>query len=232
MRALMYADWTIIRKTVLRYLGISILILSPLVILANGDEEFAPGTSAAIMCIMMVTFYLTISLFSSDETNDWELVRLTLPTTARQVVRSRYAFTTLVLVVMAVLGTLVGFAVEWVIPLLHGALTVPRGGMVIGLSSIGACLALMVFLAIEMPILFWKGITKARMALSIPMLLPLLLTIDPTRDAIMSVADKLENLEKALGTPAPIFIAIAAIACLLYVASMFLSERIYAQRDF
>lgn len=232
MRALIYADWIIVRKTILRYLGFALLIVSPIVVMANGGEEFAPGTSAAVMCVAMVTFYLTIGLFSTDETNDWELVRLTLPTTARQVVRSRYVFTTLVLAVMAVLGTVVGILVEWAIPLLHGVLTVPRGGLVIGLSALGACIMLMVFLAIEMPIMFWKGMTKARMAFSIPMLLPLLLTIEPARNAIMSFADKLEDLEKALGTPVPIFIAIAAIACLLYLGSMLLSERLYAARDF
>lgn len=232
MRALIYADWIIIRKTILRYLGFALLILSPIVILANGDEEFAPGTSAAVMCVVMVTFYLVIGLFSADETNGWELVRLTLPTSTHQVVRSRYVFMVLVLAIMAVVGTILGIVVEWVIPLFHGVLTVPRGGLVVCLASLGACLMLMVFLAIEMPIMFWKGMTKARMALSIPMLLPLLLTIEPTRDAVMSFAEKLEGIEKALGTPVPIFIAIAAIACVLYVASMLLSERVYAARDF
>lgn len=232
MRAFLYADWIITRKTFLRYLLFTLIVVTPVIAMANGSDEFAPGVAAASVCVAMVTFYITIGLFSVDESNGWEQVRLTLPTSARQVVRSRYAFCALVMGAMVVVGTLAGVGVEWAIRMLHGVLTVPRGVVIIGLTALGASLVLMLLLAIEMPILFWKGITKARMAFSLPMMLPLLLTIEPVRNALMPLLDGLEALERSLGTPAPIFVGAAVAVFAIYAASMLLSERLYAGRDF
>ena len=90
----------------------------------------------------------------------------------------------------------------------------------------------LLFLSIEMPIVFHLGIEKARMAISIPFMLCMLFTIEPVRDALISLLNKLEHVEAALGTPAPLFAGGACAVILVYLASMRLSEHLYANREF
>ena len=67
MRALMYADWSIIRKTFLRYLIVTIIVMTPVVAMGNADGEFSAGVAVASMLVAMITIYLAIGLFSADE---------------------------------------------------------------------------------------------------------------------------------------------------------------------
>ena len=232
MRALMYADWTIVRRVFLRYLLITMFVMTPIVVMGNNDGELAAGTAVVTMCVMMMTIYLTLSIFSFDTSNDWEQFRLALPISTHQVVRSRYAFAALTSLGTVILGSALGVLVELVLPLIHGSIAAPRGFVIIFLAGIGASLVGLLFLSIEMPIVFHLGIEKARMAISIPFMLCMLFTIGPVRDALISLLNKLERVEAALGTPAPLFAGGACAVILVYLASMRLSEHLYANREF
>lgn len=232
MLALMYADWTVLRRTFLRYLAVTLLVMAPIVALGNDDGEIAAGTAVSTMSVAMIAIYMAISLFSYDEANDWEQFRLTLPTSARRVVRSRYALAALMVAATVVLGTALGVAVQCAIPLLHGSIAAPRGVMVIGLAAFGTALVVIAFLALEMPFVFKVGISKARVAFTIPFLLCLLINVEPVRNVIFPLLDSLEGFARTLGSPAPIFAGVTVIVAVLYLASMRLSEGIYAARDF
>lgn len=232
MLALMYTDWTVVRRTFLRYLLVTLIIMTPIVAMSNDEGELSAGVAVAAMSVMMITIYLALGLFGVDEANDWERFRLTLPTSARQVVRSRYALAALVTAGTAVVGMVLAVIAQWVILAAHGSITAPRGVVTIGLTALGAGIVALAFLSLEMPIVFRLGISKARMAFTIPFLLCMLLTIGPVRDAIMPILDSVEALANSLGTPAPLFAGAVAVVALLYLASMRLSEGIYAARDF
>ncbi|MBR3383664.1 MAG: ABC-2 transporter permease [Atopobiaceae bacterium] len=232
MLALMYTDWTVVRRTFLRYLLVTLIVMTPIVAMSNDEGELSAGVAVAAMSVMMITIYLALGLFGVDEANEWEQFRLTLPTSARQVVRSRYALAALVTAGTAVVGTVLAVIAQWAILAAHGSIAAPRGVVTIGLTALGAGIVALAFLSIEMPIVFRLGISKARMAFTLPFLLCMLLTIGPVRDAIMPILDGIEALANSLGTPAPLFAGAAAVVALLYLASMRLSEGIYAARDF
>ena len=232
MRALMYADWIVLRKTFLRYLLVTLLVMTPLVAMGNDDGEIAAGTAVATLSVTMMAIYLAISLFGYDETNDWEQFRLTLPTSARQVVRSRYALAALMIAGTVVMGTVLGVVIQWIIVMLHGSIAAPRGTAIIALAALGAALVVTAFLAIEMPIVFKLGIAKARFAFTIPFLLCLLINVEPVRNAIFPLLDSLEAFVNGIGTPAPIFAGSAVVVAVLFLGSMRVSEHIYAARDF
>lgn len=232
MLALMYADWIVLRRTFLRYLLVTLFVMTPVVGMGSGEGEIAAGTAVATLSVTMMSVYMAISLFGYDETNDWEQYRLTLPTSARQVVRSRYALTALTVAGTAAVGTALGVLIQRVIPLIHGTVAAPRGTAIIALASLGTALVVMAFLAIEMPFVFKLGISKARMAFTIPFLLCLLINVEPVRNVVMPVLDGLEAYAHTLGSPAPLFAGGAVLVALLFVGSMRVSEHLYAGRDF
>ncbi|MDO4538856.1 MAG: ABC-2 transporter permease [Coriobacteriales bacterium] len=232
MLSLMYADWVIIRKTFLRYLLVTLIVTSPIVAMSNSESELSAGVAVAAMVVMMITIYLAQGLFAVDEAGDWDQFRLTLPTTAREVVRGRYAFAALVIVGTMVMGTVLGVLAQWFVGVLHGAVAVPRGLATIGLVALGAGLVAFVLLALEMPIVFNLGINKARLAFVAPFFLCLLFTVEPVRNAVIPVLNSLESFAKSLGSPAPLFAVAAVVAAVLYLVSMRISEHLYANRDF
>lgn len=232
MRALMYADWIVIRRTFLRYLLVTLLVMTPIVTMSNDDGELSAGVAVAAMSVAMITIYLAIGLFGADEANGWEQVRLTLPTTARQVVRSRYALAAIVTGAVVVIGTALGALVQMIIPLFHGTVMAPRGIAVIGLSALGTGIVSLGLLALEMPIIYHLGIAKGRMAITLPFMLCLLVTIEPVRNALLSVLEGLEGVAGSLGSPALLFAGGIVVVALLFLGSMRLSERLYAARDF
>lgn len=71
----------------------------------------AVGTAAAIAA--MVPFTGLFSLAAYDEQNNWELFRLTLPLTRRQVVFGRYASIALLTVGSLALALVLGLGIAW-----------------------------------------------------------------------------------------------------------------------
>ena len=232
MKALMYADWCAVKSIFLRYLAIVLVIVTPIVAMSNADGESAPGVFVAAMSVAMLSFYLVISLFGSDEWQGWEAFRLSFPVDARMVVRGRYAFLACMVAGICLLGALMGIAVEKLLPVVQGALNVPRGAQVIFLSALGAALASLAVLSLEMPLLFRLGMSRARMAFTLPFLLFLLPTIEPVRNALTGPVHAIESFVGSLPSPLPLFAGAALAVCALYLASMTLSERLYAARDF
>ncbi|MEI3548858.1 MAG: ABC-2 transporter permease [Adlercreutzia sp.] len=85
MKAMIVSDFAVLRSAILQLLGICAIIA-----LFMG---YAMGTlvGGAAAIAAMPPFMLLFSLAATDEQNNWERFRLTLPLTRRQVVFGRYA---------------------------------------------------------------------------------------------------------------------------------------------
>ncbi|MBR1828089.1 MAG: ABC-2 transporter permease [Atopobiaceae bacterium] len=231
MKALLYSDWCLMRNTIVRYLGVCMIIVIPIVGMANGDASAAHGVMVASMFTAMLLFYAMLGLFGSDEQGDWEQMRLALPVTPRLVVRERYVFLVLAGLAIVAAGTVVGMLTNVILSAL-ASLAVPRGLAEVAGGALGAAIVALAYLALMMPYVFKVGMTKARITFSLPFILCLLLNVGPVRDVVMGLGGALEHLEATLGSPAPIFAAIVVATAALYVVSMRISESIYARRDF
>ncbi|MBQ9006190.1 MAG: ABC-2 transporter permease [Atopobiaceae bacterium] len=231
MKALLYSDWCLMRNTIVRYLGVCMIIVIPIVGMANGDASAAPGVMAASMFTAMLLFYAMLGLFGSDEQGDWEQMRLALPVTPRLVVRERYVFLVLAGLAIVAAGTVVGMLTNVILSAL-ASLAVPRDLAEVAGGALGAAIVALAYLALMMPYVFKVGMTKARITFSLPFILCLLLNVGPVRDVVMGLGGALEHLEATMGSPAPIFAAIVVATAALYVVSMRISESIYARRDF
>ena len=231
MKALLYSDWCLMRNTIVRYLGVCMIIVIPIVGMANGDASAAPGVMAASMFTAMLLFYAMLGLFGSDEQGDWEQMRRALPVTPRLVVRERYVFLVLAGLAIVAAGTVVGMLTNVILSAL-ASLAVPRDLAEVAGGALGAAIVALAYLALMMPYVFKVGMTKARITFSLPFILCLLLNVGPVRDVVMGLGGALEHLEATMGSPAPIFAAIVVATAALYVVSMRISESIYARRDF
>ena len=232
MRALMYADWCAAKRGFVRNLVVALLVVVPIVFSANEGGELSPGVLVATMVVIMIVYYNLFGLFAPDEQNGWERVRLTLPVSARQVVRARYAFIAAMGAASAVLAVLVGKLSELALLASGGALNVPRGLGVIALAACVTVLSMMALLSLELPIVFRFGMTKGRIAFAIPFILSMLVAFEPVRKLFQDVGDVFLLLSEALGSPTLAIVAAAAAVVALYLLSMRLSEHLYAARDF
>ena len=230
MRALLYSDWCTIRGTILRLMGVALLISAPIMFGSVGDVEQSPAVAMAAIVMSFGVFYTMIGLFGADESGDWEQVRLALPTTPREVVRERYAFLALTAFAAMVVGVVFGMCVQGLFSL-GARLMVPRDlGLVVG-AAVGITLAVIAYLALLLPAIFALGMSKARMLVSLPFFLKMLLALEPVRDVLTGTERFFTGLAARLGSPAPIFVGFGLAAVALYLLSMRASERIYAARE-
>ncbi len=164
-----------------------------------------------------------------DEANGWEQIRLALPTTARQVVRARYASMALTTLVAAVAGFATGRIAEELSRVTTSA-AVPHGGIEAVQAAFASGLGVLAYLALLMPLIFRMGMRRARPFFMLPFLAMLFLNVSGVRDAVVSVVSLLKDLVSSLG-PAPLLAAAAVGTAALYVLSMLVAERLYASRE-
>ena len=235
MKALMYADLCAVRRVIWGNALVSLLVVAPVIVASGsgaGDTQMAAGVMIAAMVVAMLSFFLAIHLFGTDETNDWQTVRLTMPFTAREVVRSRYASVACGVAALACMATVVGFAAQALWSLVAGGNVVVRGLVEVFAAAAMAGLTVLFSFSFSMPFVFRMGVSKARLAFSAPYLLMTLFSLSPVRDFALGILAGLESLERSLGTPLPLFAAAFALVAAVYLVSMKLSEGLYAARDF
>ncbi|MBQ6395397.1 MAG: ABC-2 transporter permease, partial [Atopobiaceae bacterium] len=95
MKALFYADWCTLRKSLVSNIAVVLLVSTPAIFLSTSsgsDVELAPGVMVCTMIVSMLSFFAVINVFAADETGEWEKMRLTFPFSKGEVVRSRYLF--------------------------------------------------------------------------------------------------------------------------------------------
>ena len=238
MKALLFADFCTIRKSIGQYLFSVVLICGIVTFTSfNGglDPEGAAGVvQGNIMSIapLMFAFYAFFSLFGQDEREGWESVRLSMPFTRWQIVASRYAMMLIIIaVLLAVFGLLAAVITAIVTMVRFGAVTLMPAEAVA--AAIVLCLAVsLIYLAIEIPIFFKMGFMKARLYFTLPFFACMLFMLEPVQKLAETVAGKMLELVAFMGSPVPLVVGAIALAFALYALSSRISLNVYRTREF
>ncbi len=238
MKALLYSDWCIVKGVARQYPVVALAVA--FIATVGGISSVDPNatalashihTTVVASGVMMVSFFGFFAFFGNDEREGWEAMRLSLPVTRRTVVRSRYvsllAWILLLEVLVNLAGLLIGLIAAYA---MHGAPGFLPLNEVVLLSALTMA-AYLLYLSIEIPIFFKKGLTAARMYFSLPFFACMLFSLEPVQKVANTVAGHLSKLTTAAGMPL-LLMAGMAIAFAAYYVSMLVSERIYGARDF
>ncbi len=178
MKTLVISDLVTMRSALLQLAGICAIVGA---FISIATQSFVAASAATAIMIPLM-FLFTTSAY--DETRDWELFRLTLPVTRRQVVLGRYASILLVallaVVLASVLGVLLALAAGAVaalapVPLPEGL--VPHEGFVAEIVA-GAAVSSVIALvagAVTLPLIMRFGMTKG--ARLVPVVIVLLMSL-------------------------------------------------------
>lgn len=239
MKALLYADWCVLRgigkRAPIPALAIvAVAALAPLADSAGNARELASAINASIMpmSIMMLTFLGFFALFGSDERQGWEAARLSLSPSRGSVVAARYAIIAAWALVLTVAGFVLSMAVCALATtiLCHSvAFPDPVEVLTVGGTFFAACLA---YLSITTPIVVKMGLAKGRLYFSIPFMLCMLFMTDPVREAATSVANGINGIVEQLGSPLPLVFGAIAGVVVMYLLSLKVSQALYARKDF
>lgn len=238
MKALLYSDWCIVKGVARQY---PVVALAVAFIAAVGGVSSVDANATALAShihttvvasgVMMISFFGFFAFFGNDEREGWEALRLSLPVTRRTVVRSRYVSLLAWILILEVLINLVGMVIGLIAALAtYGTLGFLPLNEVAMLSTLIMGVYLL-YLAIEIPIFFKKGLTAARLYFSLPFLACMLFSLEPVQKAATNIAGHLMKLTDTFGIPLLLATGMV-IAFAAYYASMLVSERIYARRDF
>ena len=191
----------------------------------------AYGTSEAAMIVSMCMMYSVIFAcypFAVGDKNSLDTLYFTLPVTKKNIVIGRYLFTISLNLIMLVISYLISL-------IIITALNVMSFDPIVNLLTALVCFALFTFIeAIQLPIYFKLGYTKAKFLAYIPLIAfpasVVAMTAIVDRDKLIST---LTNVIAWMGNN----IIITVLACLavwlgIMFLSMLLSLKFYAKREF
>lgn len=168
--------------------------------------------------LMVFLMMLAVTVFSFDDASNWNRFAISLPLSPRQIVGARYIFALLLLGA----GVVISVAVATVYGLVMGDMgVVPTTlGVVAGMLP-----ALVLYNVVIFPIVYKFGAEKGRY-IFILLFMGLFLLFFLIPDTIEGF---FESISSRFAVAAVVGIAIAAAA---YVASFFLSTKIFQSRDY
>ncbi|HQE69802.1 MAG TPA: ABC-2 transporter permease [Atopobiaceae bacterium] len=239
MKALFYSDLITIAKSLRQFVFSVSIICIMLTLMSIGEEGISgPEVAGAIQTTIMSTGTIMISLFAFfqlfglDEHAGWESVKLSLPLSRRQVIMSRYIILAALLVAFLVLGIIVGTGIAAIVTYAKfGAVTLRPAQDVLMLAGI-CLLAVLAYLAIELPLFFKMGLSKARLFYAIPLLSPILFTLEPVKEFVRGLGTQVMEVIGNIGSPWPLLLGAAAVTLALYALSGLVSLRLYSAREF
>ncbi|MDL2293047.1 ABC-2 transporter permease [Ruminococcaceae bacterium OttesenSCG-928-D13] len=177
------------------------------------------GTTYVSMMMMMYLLVISISQYSIDEKSTWAPFSLCLPVKRVTIVGARYLFLLLLLVATMAFT----FGLTAIVALVRGTEGwLPEN---LGILGVGTMLFLIVN-SIIAPIVYKLGAEKARYAIMIVAMIPVL-------GAVLFSKQLTALLERFSGLNIPLLAAVAGVvAVAMYIGSMFLSARIYETREY
>lgn len=233
MKTMVFTDLITTKNSLLTLLGIDVVLG---VFLTFTMQTLIGGLAA--MCVI-VPFMFLFSISAYDEMGGWERFRLTLPVTRRQVAFGRYASLFITLAAAVVLTFVVGHVMVMIGDAVSGA-PVFITSQEVDLQTVCAVVltvsvVILLTAAITLPFIMRFGMTKATRILPVVIVLVLALGIAATGD--IATSDALATAfgwAFALGPDATDLLAVAAlaVALLLYIASAFVSAKLYEKREF
>lgn len=235
MRALMFADWCVLRGYLPQYAA-PILVISAVVGLggsAVGGSPVGPEVLLASMTCFsaMFTMYCMMGCFGVDGQGGWERGRLELlPVTAPDVVRARYLVVLCVAAASIVLGAVVGAACTAAVAVFNGVaveLALPAEALT---ATVGMLCAFAVLISLQMVVFFVLGLERGRAVALLPVVLLCLLAFEPVRDALTPAIEAVGGLLAEAPWPATCAAFVVA-AAVVFAASMAISCRAYSARE-
>ena len=231
-KALMYADWCVARRSIRPYVISSVVIAGVVSVGQVVGQDMvcmAVTTSFASCMALVLMFNVMFLLFGIDDQGDWAQDRFALlPITRTDAVRARYAMVSCVLAASLTAAVPLGA----LYPLAAAALTgLPCRWEAVPEMGIAVAAILLVGLGIvslQMPILFAQGLQRGRMMAVLPFMA--FVALGFAGDALTDQTG--EVIEALLALPTPALVGGTLALCVaLYLASMLVSQRLYAKRQ-
>ncbi len=215
MLGLIKKDLLIVKNN-LKLIGIVLTIFFILALQDNFDITFA---LPFIAMIYLFTITLFISTFSYDEFNKWDAYAVTLPNGRKNIVKSKY-ITSIILVVGALIITLL---LTHLITFINGSLEFEKViSLVLGLTT-----GIIFVESIMLPIIFKFGIEKGRLGLfGITIAITGIATIVSKKFDLSISVNIIQFFDNYY------FILIPVILIIILLLSYKISERIYSKKEF
>lgn len=220
----------------LKQLSFTVAFMAICLSAGMGSMSAIPGT-----VFLMLMFSMSVSGSAYDEQNDWGSFRLAMPVSRRDVVLGRYAFGICISVVAALLAC----AVVAALTMLGEALPLPEfvadilawedGELEGALGAFVSCVCIsLAMCSVTLPAYFKLGQTKATQWLPFIMLfisvVPFLAIAAIGGPLLEQVTGYIDTAGSTGGLTAIAVIA-PCVALTAYVASAFISVRLYEGRD-
>lgn len=235
MRALLYADWCQLRKALPQTLVTSFLVATVVSMGSIGDGDITASAMAVVATISALTgFFMLISLFTLDETGNWQEARLVaLPVTSEKIVSARFAMMGLLQLAIAlaspILATL-GILLSRLLFASEQGLVVPDVATMAP-GALAIALVLATIYALEMIPLFAEGLQKGRGVALAPFALMMLLALPGVRDVVQAAIDVVDPIVS--GAPAWLLaVGGTALAAGVWLVALKISQVLYARREF
>ena len=197
-------------KSNLKLVGIIFIVFFIMALQGEVDISFVPA---------LISVMLFMSTFSYDEYNKWDAYAITLPNGRKNVVKSKY-IATLILIVSAIITTII-------LNLLVGMINHQLDYEEVLSTMLGCCFGIMLIQAIVYPFIFKYGIEKGRIGLFV---------------GTFGVVAIIGLLSKTVDITIPstfinfldqyCFLIIPIILIIILSVSYKISERIYLKKEF
>ena len=223
MKAAFLSELAIVRTFVLSFIG----ILAFVFVFMCWTMENAMG-AAAVVCAM-TPMLIMFSLMGYDDQNGWLRYRAALPFARRDIIASRYATILACGVAVIVGASVLGIALNGVLPRFLEGFEVAEPIEIIS-SSIAATMIVLIIAAIAEPFLVKFGNTKGLRYLMCAFILAgcidvVFLTNFLAPDVMQSILAWIDAHSW------PLFAALTVAALAIYVASCMVSIRIFQAKD-
>lgn len=228
MKAVLLADFLSVKKSLGQAAFIAV-VCGIIIGLACGDVNIIPP-----MLMFMMAVGQGFSLVALDEQNGWESYRGTFPVSRRDIIVGRMLFVLLIGLGFYLLGVVIAVILGLLAPLLTGisflsasAITLDAAAMVV--AFVGSLVALLVLLALCLPIIAKCGMTRAVRVLPLVFVIIFLVVIclgGASPDAFLS-------LDALMARHGFLILSLSLVlGAGLFILGGRLAVRFYEQREF
>ena len=200
-------------KSNLVYFFVIALIYSLLIVEGTFGISF-------ILVLPIIAVIMFLSTFSYDDFNKWDAYAITLPVLRKNIIKSKYIATLIIILASSLLGLLISLLIS-VLPNQIFSLDIFIE------EFLSAILGAIIFISIMFPLIYKIGIEKARISVFV-VVFGLLIVFNFLGGFIdfSRVLEKLNSLSDVW------FIVIPIIAMLFILVSYIITSRIYLKKEF
>lgn len=200
-------------KSNLVYFFVIALIYSLLIVEGTFGISF-------ILVLPIIAVIMFLSTFSYDDFNKWDAYAITLPILRKNIIKSKYIATLIIILASSLLGLLISFLIS-LLPNQIFSLDIFIE------EFLSAILGVIIFISIMFPLIYKIGIEKARISVFV-VVFGLLIIFNFLGGFIdfSGILDKLNYLNDVW------FIVIPIITISIIMVSYFITSKIYLKKEF